>query len=94
MANVLVTWTVQSTEFPEGTSPADHYAVHLGTLMASVPLGSLECTFVDVMPGDYPSAVEVIAMDGTVLGRATGNTVHVPQPVSIPMPLAVQVQLV
>ena len=32
MADGRVTWTRSNTPFPEGTSPAHHYTVHLGTL--------------------------------------------------------------
>jgi hypothetical protein len=89
MADVQVMWQTQATPFPEGTPAEDHYVVHLGGLMTNVPLGMTQHTFIAVPPGDYPSSVDLVAVDGSVLGSATGNTVHVPQMVTVQMPMNV-----
>jgi hypothetical protein len=94
MASVRVTWQGQTTEFPPGTKPAWAFVVHLGTLTATVPLGTFEATFADVPPGQYPSSVEVVAADGTVLAAGTGNVLTVPAPVLVPVPSQVLAALI
>jgi hypothetical protein len=94
MADGRVTWQPVSTEFPEGTSPADHYTVHLGTMTADEPLGTTQHIFSGLTPGEYPSSVETIAQDGTVLAMHQGNVLHVPTPVMVPVAMQVQAALV
>jgi hypothetical protein len=94
MAGARVSWTPVNTNFPEGTSPAHHYTAHLGTLMKEVPLNELEYVFLDVVPGDYPSSVETVATDGTVLAMHTGPVFHMPTPVVVPVGMNVQVDMV
>lgn len=94
MASVRVTWVATTTEFPEGTPLVHHYTVHLGSLTADEPVGVSAHEFPNVAPGDYPSSVETVAADGTVLAMHQGNVVHVPQPVMVPIAMQVQASLV
>jgi hypothetical protein len=95
MAGARVFWTPVPTNYPEGTSPADHYVAHLGTMVSpNVPLTMAEHVFIDVAPGDYPSSVDTVAADGTVLAMHTGPVFHMPTPVVVPVAMNVGVDLV
>ena len=94
MADGRVTWTRTNTPFAEGTSPADHYEVHLGTLSAGEPLTATAHTFPNLTPGEYPSSVDTVAVDGSVLATHQGNVLHVPTPIIVPVATSIQAELV
>ena len=89
MADGRVTWTRSEHPLSEGTSPAHHYTAHLGTLSADEPLTATAHTFPNLTPGDYPSSVDTVAVDGSVLATHQGNILHVPTPVVIPVAMQV-----
>ena len=87
-----VTWVPTQTNFPEGTSPFSHYIAHLGTLVSpNLPAGTTSHEFPFMAPGDYPSSVETVAADGTVLATHAGPLYHVATPVSVPIGMTVTV---
>ena len=95
MAGDRVSWIQTPTNFPEGTSPFSHYVAHLGTLVSpNLPAGTTFYDFPLMSPGDYPSSVETVAADGTVLNTATGPVYHVATPVSVPLAMGVSVSRV
>jgi hypothetical protein len=84
MAGDRMSWTLTPTNFPEGTSPFDHYVAHLGTSNSpDLPPGTTFYDFPLMVPGDYPTSVQTIASDGTVLATRTGPLYHVGTPVSV-----------
>jgi hypothetical protein len=92
MAGDRVSWTLTPTNFPEGTSPFDHYVAHLGTLTSpALPVGTTFFDFPLMVPGDYPSSVDTVAIDGTVLATRAGPLYHVGAPVSVQTAGAVSV---
>ncbi len=92
MAGDRVSWVPTPTNFPEGTSVFSHYLAHLGSFVSpNLPAGTTFYEFPLMAPGDYPSSVDTVAADGTVLNTATGPVYHIAQPVSIPVAMNVQV---
>lgn len=95
MAGGRIRWVPTQTDFPEGTSPASHYVAHLGTLTSpNKLLTDREHVFPNLSPGDYPSSVDTVAVDGTLLATHAGPVLHVPTPVVIGVAANVSVELV
>jgi hypothetical protein len=95
MAGDRVSWVPTNTNFPEGTAAFDHYVAHLGTQVSpNLAVGTTFFDFPFMAPGDYPSSVDTVAADGTILNTATGPLYHVPTPLVVPVAMGVTVERV
>jgi hypothetical protein len=90
-----VSWVPTPTNYPEGTAAFSHYRVHLGAMISpDLPAGTTMHEFPLLPPGDYPSSVDTVAADGTVLATHAGPVYHVPTPVMVPVAMGVTVERV
>jgi hypothetical protein len=87
-----LSWTPTDTTYPPGTSPFDHYVAYLGTEVSPpLPAGTTFYDFPELPPGDYPSALDTVAVDGTILRHEDGPMYHVEPPVIVPVGMGLMV---
>lgn len=99
MATVIVDWTTQDEVIPNAAT-FNQYDVQILNQSdnsvvadATVPLGTLEWTFMNIAPGDYLASVSIMDSQGAVGAPPVQAAFTVPAEPTAPVPVSVAVTL-
>lgn len=97
MSTINVNVATQDLPFPSGTTSGGiRITLTSADSTASPQIAAtapFSVTFPDVAPGDYLISAQAITAEGADIGAVVTNTINVPAPVMITVPLSLEVTL-